>query len=207
MTSDPITISTATQLPEARKILNEYQIRNLPVIDRDKKLIGIVTDRDLRSAYPSTVISKAEAGLAFDQVEKTTVEEIMTRSCTTMTLDSTLDDALIIFDREKVGGIPVVSEDGTILGIFSIFDLISAYRKLFGVMKEDSLLIGVEDDGRANILSDLISLLERNNISLSRLIRLEDKRHSDKIFMRISGAEPVAIYNLLKSEGFEVFLS
>jgi len=55
MTSDPITISSATLLPEARQILNEYQIRHLPVIDSERRLIGIITDRDLRSAYPSSV--------------------------------------------------------------------------------------------------------------------------------------------------------
>ncbi len=202
MTSDPITISSATLLPEARQILNEYQIRHLPVIDRERRLIGIITDRDLRSAYPSSVTPKSNALLTYAQVEKTSVEDIMTTSCSTLSPDASLDDALIIFDRDKVGGIPVVSEEEVVLGIFSLLDLTAAYRKLFGVAEEGSILIGIEDDGRENILSTLVTLLEYNNIPLTRLIRLSEKKKVAKIFMRINSLRPVEVFKLLKSKGF-----
>lgn len=202
MTSDPITISTNIFLPEARRILNENHIRHLPVVDRENKLIGIVSDRDLRSAYPSSVTSNGEKLLAFEQVEKTTVEDMMTTSCSTLSPDATLDDALIIFDRDKVGGIPVVSEENVILGIFSILDLTAAYRKLFGVAEEGSILVGVEDDDRDNILSEIVILLEKNGISLTRLIRLVEKNEVTKIFMRINSHRPLEVYKLLRSKGF-----
>ncbi|MCK5515339.1 MAG: CBS domain-containing protein, partial [Desulfobulbaceae bacterium] len=47
MTSDPITISSEILLPEARLLLNEYDFRHLPVVDEKRRLIGIITDRDL----------------------------------------------------------------------------------------------------------------------------------------------------------------
>lgn len=204
MTSDPITISSATLLPEARQILNEYHIRHLPVIDGERKLIGIITDRDLRSAYPSSVTSKPEAILAFEQVEKTTVEDIMTSTCSALTPDASLDDALIIFDREKVGGIPVISEEGVVIGMFSLLDLTAAYRKLFGVSDEGSILIGIEDDGRENVLSDLLGVLDRNNIPLTRLIRLKTDNGEAKIYMRVNSLNPVDVFKLLKSNRFAV---
>ena len=205
MTSDPITISSAVVLPEARRMLNEYHIRHLPVVDRERKLIGIVSDRDLRSAYPSSVTSRGEKNLAFEQVEKTTVADVMTSSCSTLSPDATLDDALIIFDRDKVGGIPVVSEENVVIGIFSILDLTTAYRKLFGVAEEGSILVGVEDDDRDNILSEIVLLLEQNGILLTRLIRLVEKNGNTKIFMRINSLKPVKVYKLLRSRGF-IFL-
>jgi acetoin utilization protein AcuB len=205
MTSDPITISSGVLLPEARQILNEYLIRHLPVVDGENKLIGIVSDRDLRSAYPSSVKSREEKQLAFEQVEKTTVADMMTTSCSTLSPDATLDDALIILDRDKVGGIPVVSEDNTVLGMFSILDLTAAYRKLFGVAEEGSILIGIEDDDRDNILSEIVLLLEQNGISLTRLIRLVEKNAATKIFMRINSQKPVVVYKLLRTRGF-IFL-
>lgn len=186
-------------------MLNEYHIRHLPVVDQERKLIGIVSDRDLRSAYPSSVTSRGEKNLAFEQVEKTTVADVMTTSCSTLSPDATLDDALIIFDRDKVGGIPVVSEENVILGIFSILDLTAAYRKLFGVVDEGSILVGVEDDDRDNILSEIVLLLEQNGIVLTRLIRLVEKNRVTKIFMRINSLQPVKVYKLLRSRGF-IFL-
>ncbi len=202
MTSDPITISSAVFLPEARRILNQYHIRHLPVVDGENRLVGIVTDRDLRSAYPSSVTSREEKLLAFEQVEKTMVVDMMTTTCSTLSPDATLDDALIIFDRDKVGGIPVVSEDNVVLGIFSLLDLTSAYRKLFGVAEAGSMLIGIEDDERDNILSEIVLLLEQNGIMLTRLIRLVEKDEVTKIYMRINSQKPSEVYKLLRSKGF-----
>jgi len=202
MTSDPITVSPDTLLPEARLILNEHCIRHLPVVDRQRRLVGIVSDRDLRSAYPSSVTSNREKMLSYEQVEKATVADMMTTSCSTLTVDASLDDALLIFDQEKIGVIPVVSEDNEVLGIFSLLDMTTAYRKLFGVAEKGSILVGIEDDDRENILSEIIILLEGKGILLTRLVRLFEKGQATKIFMRINCRKPVEVYKLFRSRGF-----
>ncbi len=202
MTSDPITVSPETLLPEARRMLNEHRIRHLPVVDRQKKLIGIVSDRDLRSAYPSSVSSNREKMLSYEQVERATVADMMTTSCSTLSIEASLDDALLLFDEEKIGVIPVVSEDNVVVGIFSLLDLITAYRKLFGVAEKGSVLVGIEDDERENILSDIVTMLDRNGILLTRLIRLSEKDRATKIFMRISSRKPAEVFKLFRSRGF-----
>ncbi len=204
MTPDPITVSSDMLLPEARRILNTFNIRHLPVVDRQKKLIGIITDRDLRSAYPSSVSLKHDQIMAFAQVEKTTVADIMTTTCSALSADASLDDALLLFDREKIGGIPILSDEGVVLGFFSILDLIAAYRKLFGMTERGSVLLGVEDDGRVNILSDIVTLLEKNGIILTRLIRLEESEDAAKIYMRINSERPEDVCDLLKMRGFSL---
>ncbi len=206
MTSDPITISSEIFLPEARMLLNEYDFRHLPVVDGERKLIGIITDRDLRSAYPSSVTGKSERMLIYGQVEKTTVADIMTTSCSTLRLEATLDDALLIFDRDKVGGIPVVTDMGVVVGMFSMRDLMAAYRKLFGVEDKGSLLVGIEDDGRDNIMSKIVLLLEENSISLTRLIRLRKRKEGSQIYMRINTLKPSLVRKLLVSNGFSPFV-
>lgn len=204
MTSDPITVAPDLLLPEARRLLNEYQIRHLPVIDAEQRLIGIVSDRDLRSAYPSSVKSRSEKILAFEQVEKTSVADIMTTACSTLGPDASLDDALAIFDSDKVGGIPVLSEAGVVIGLFSLLDLTAAYHKLFGVGEEGSLLISIDDDGRENILSELVLLMEESNIPLSRIIRLQEKHDSGKVYMCVISTKPVEVYKILRSKGFVI---
>jgi len=204
MTPDPITISSEVFLPEARQLLNECYFRHLPVVDEKRRLIGIITDRDLRSAYPSSVTSKSERMLIYGKVEKTKVADIMTTTCSTLGLDATLDDALLIFDRDKVGGIPVVSEEAVVVGMFSVRDLTAAYRKLFGVEEKGSLLVGIEDDGRENIMSEIVILLEQNFIPLTRLIRMGNREEDGKIYMRINTQKPKKILNLLKKNGFEL---
>ena len=146
MTASPITVSGLTSLPEARQILSQYQIRHLPVIDKFGKLVGILSDRDLRSAYPSSVASKEQAILAFDHVQRSTVADIMTTTCSTLSIDARLDDALHIFERDKVGAIPVLDDDGKVLGLFSLLDLTSAYGQLFGVEEGGTLYFVIKDE-------------------------------------------------------------
>ena len=202
MTPDPITISSETFLPEARQILNEYHFRHLPVVDGGRKLLGIITDRDLRSAYPSSVVCKSGRMLTYEQVEKTKVAEIMTTSCATLRIDATIDDALMVFDMKNVGGIPVLSEEDVVLGIFSLRDLTAAYMKLFGISDKGSVLIGIEDDGREGIMGKIVTLLEENAIPLTRLIRMKKNREEANIFMRINTQNPNLVYKLLARNGF-----
>lgn len=206
MTSDPITIAPTTLLPEARRILGLYQIRHLPVVDGQGRLIGIVSDRDLRSAYPSTVLSKAETVLAYEHVEKTEVAEIMATACATLTAEASIDDALVLFDRDKIGGIPVVSEENVVIGFFSLLDLTAAYRKLFGVAEEGSVLVGIVDDGRSDLLSALVTLLEQNGVVLTRLIRLAEKRDEARVFLRMTTKRPAEVCRLLRSGGFKLLV-
>jgi acetoin utilization protein AcuB len=202
MTSDPITAAPELLLPEARRLLNENDIRHLPVVDGEKRLIGIVSDRDLRSAYPSSVMSRSEKILTFEQVEKTTVADIMTTDCSTLELDATLDDALVIFDSGKIGVIPVVNESGTIVGIFSLMDLNAAYHSLFGIAEPGSVLIGIKDDGRDNMFSEIALLLEQNNIALTSILRGKEKKDRGKIYVRIVSAKPFEARKILKHHGF-----
>ncbi len=206
MTPDPITISSEILLPEARLLLNEYDFRHLPVVDEKRRLIGIITDRDLRSAYPSSVTVESERMLIYRKVEKTKVADIMTTSCSTLRLEATLDDALLIFDRDKVGGIPVVTDRDVVVGMFSMRDLMTAYRKLFGVDDKGSLLVGIEDDGRETIMSEIVVMFEENSISLTRLIRLKQGREGAQIYMRINTRNPGLVRKLLVRSGFNIFV-
>ncbi len=138
MTKDPITISPAMNLPEARALLNDYLFRHLPVVDEQGTLVGMLTDRDLRSAYPSSVLSDSESRLVYERVEKTEVAEIMSTDCVSLAPDSTLDDALYLFEQDQLGALPVL-EDGQVVGIFSIRDLTAAYKTSFGVGEKGAL--------------------------------------------------------------------
>lgn len=203
MTPDPITVSPAMLLPEARALLNEYHFRHLPVVDEYCKLLGILTDRDLRSAYPSSVISDSERRLVYERVEKTAVSEIMTTECVSLNVDSTLDDALFLFDRDQPGALPVLDGE-RVIGIFSIRDLNAAYKTLFGVGEKGAVLIGIEDDGSPTIMTRLVTLLEKETIPFSRVLRIFDKEEGDTIFIRINTFKIAAVLELLELNGFSI---
>lgn len=199
MTPDPLTITADVALPEARKILDTFRFRHLPVVDAEKNLVGIITDRDLRSAYPSSVMSDDERAQGFEKLAQIPVSNIMTVDCVTISPLATLDDALILFDRTKVGGLPVVNEDGRVCGMFSIRDLTAAYKQLFGVSDKGSVLIGIADNGEPGIMSKIVNILEENGISFTRLIRMEETDGSAKIYLRINTFRLSSVHKLLQS--------
>ncbi len=203
MTPDPITVSPAMLLPEARALLNDYHFRHLPVVDEEGGLVGILTDRDLRSAYPSSVITDSERRLVYESVEKTSVSEIMSTECVTLNTDSTLDDALFLFDRDQPGALPVVA-DGKVVGIFSIRDLNAAYKTLFGVGEKGAVLIGLHDDASPTIMTRIVTLLEKEKIPFSRVLRIFDKQVGDTIYLRINTFKIAAVLELLEENEFVV---
>jgi len=200
MIKEPLTATSDLPLPEARRLLNENHFRHLPVVDDQGKLVGMITDRDLRSAYPSSVLTESERVAAYERVEKATVADIMSVDCIGLTPDSTLDDALLLFDRKGVGALPVL-EDGLVVGIFSSRDLLAAYKELFGVGEKGSVLLGIEDDGQKGLMTHIVTLLEQHEIPFTRLLRIKDVEHGDRIYLRLNTYRIASVINLLREAG------
>ncbi len=203
MTADPLTITADTLIVEARRLLDDNHFRHLPVVDENQKLIGVVTDRDLRSAYPSSLLDDDARERAYAALENTRVSEIMSTNCSCVSIEASLDDALLVFDRDKVGALPVVTEDDVVIGIFSMRDLTAAYKKLFGATEKGSSLIAVLDESKTNnSLSRIATLLEENDIQCTRLIKIGNETGFDRIYMRVSSFKVGNVYKYLQDSGF-----
>ncbi|MBT8330125.1 MAG: CBS domain-containing protein [Desulfofustis sp.] len=203
MTADPLTITADVLIPEARRLLDDNHFRHLPVVDEDKKLIGVITDRDLRSAFPSTVVDDETYRKIFATVAATAVSKIMSTNCSCVSIEATLDDALLVFDRDKVGALPVVTEDDVVIGIFSMRDLTAAYKKLFGSAESGSSLIAVLDEAKShNSLSRIASILEENDVRCTRLIKIGQKSGFDRIYMRVESSKVGNVHKHLQDSGF-----
>lgn len=204
MNPSPVTIPSETAIPKARDLLRSYSFRHLPVVDDHGKLIGMVTDRDLRSAYPSSVLTEEKIGKSLLDLAKTPVSTIMSRSLFTLTPSSTIDDGLILLDRERIGALPVLDEEGKVVGIFSVRDLMKAYRKLFGLGERGSAMIVIEDDGNRHPLTRIAKVLERHDLRFTRLIRKEKDTETDKatIYVRVNTCNLSAVRSALKEAGF-----
>jgi acetoin utilization protein AcuB len=205
MTKEPQTATPAMLLPEARHLLNENHFRHLPVVDNDNHLVGMITDRDLRSAFPSSMLTESERLQAYERVEKATVADIMSTECISLTPESTLDDALLLFDRDGVGALPVL-EDGRLVGIFSSRDLLAAYKELFGVGEKGSVLLGIEDDGQIGLIIKIVTLLEQHEIPFTRLLRNHDAENGDRIYLRVNTYKIASVVNLLREAGIRLAL-
>jgi len=146
MTSKVITINRDAGLDEARKRMEDNNIRHLPVVEEDNTLIGIITDRDIRSALPSVFSTCLNNPEEMQRIAGLKVEDVMTKDPITISPMNTLEDALMMMHKMRKGAFPVVDQHGKLTGIISTRDLIRAFINVLGMEIPGTLLcIEVED--------------------------------------------------------------
>ena len=123
MSEDPLTVSPTETVGQAEELMYENRYRQLPVV-RDKQLMGIVTDRDVRSFLTESVLSEPKAREA---ALNTKVEEIMTRKPMTLAPDDEIEVAIELLINEKFGAAPVVDDSEGLVGIVSYVDLLRCF--------------------------------------------------------------------------------
>lgn len=208
MSSSPVVINQDLPIPEVNEILQKHHFRHLPVVDSDSRLIGMVTDRDIRSAYPSSIMDEDRRQHCLVDLTTRPVREIMSKAFACIGLSSTLDDALYLLDRHGIGALPVLDDEEHVVGIFSIRDLMKAYRKLFGLGERGSTMIVLKDDGKAKPLTRIADALEDHEIKVTRLVRTEpeDEHSPGLIYLRVNTYNISAVHAALGKAGFKAML-
>jgi acetoin utilization protein AcuB len=121
MTETVLAVETFDSIAVARQLMAKHRINQLPVMD-DGRLIGIVTDRDIRDAYPtSMMIDRAEEIDRF--AEKITVEEVMTHDVFVVRPETPLATAVNLLRRHRIGSLPVL-KNGKLAGIITRSDIL-----------------------------------------------------------------------------------
>jgi len=156
MNKDVITIEEKDSMQDAIKLLKEHDIRMLPVT-RKGKLVGIVTDRDLKraSASDATLLEIHELIYVLSRIK---VKEIMTKNPITVPFDYTVEETAEILLTHKISGAPVVDHDGKLVGTITQSDIFKVLVSLTGLSKRGiSFSFMVEDrSGSIKEVTDII---------------------------------------------------
>ena len=133
MTRKVITVDQEAGIFDAQQLLAKNNIRHLPIVDKDRRLIGIITDRDIRSALPYHALNEPCSEEEKERVSKYKVKDIMTKDPISISPTYTIQDALLLIQNSKVGALPVVDEDHKLTGIISVRDLLRAFINVLGI--------------------------------------------------------------------------
>jgi len=140
MTQKVITTGSEASVFDAYEKMSQNRIRHLPIIDADGRLIGIVTDRDIRSALPYSMIKDPARTAETEKVKDLKVKDIMTTDPKTIGPHHTIQDALVLIQELRVGALPVVDKEGKLKGILSVRDLLRAFINVLGFGQPGTLL-------------------------------------------------------------------
>ena len=143
MTSDVVTLRPDQLVADAAELMEEHNVRHLPVLDEDDCLVGIVTDSDIREAeIAGSVLSSYEPQA---DTKWLTVADIMTPDVVTIDLDATVGQLAVTLIENKVGGVPVVKPDPSV----------PKRRRLAGIVTETDIFTMIADAwlGRSEVAS------------------------------------------------------
>jgi acetoin utilization protein AcuB len=156
MSKNIITIDVDDSMQDAIKLLKEHKIRMLPVL-KNGKLVGIVTDRDLKRASASDATSLDIHELLY-LISKIKVKDIMTKDPITVPLDFTVEETAEVLLNNRISGVPVVDHGGNIVGTITQTDLFRVLISLTGVGKR-GIQIAVQIDDKPGSIKEVADII------------------------------------------------
>lgn len=209
MTRDPIAVTPETSMMRAAKTIKDKAVHMLPVVDAEGRVVGVVTDRDLKEASPSkaTTLDVHELYYLLSEVK---VKDIMTSKVYTLTPEDTVERAAVLMRDKRIGGLPVVEADNRLVGVITESDVLDVLIKITGVLhggfqigfalsnQQGSLLVLIEDLARlgCRVMSVLTAFESEEASQRHVFIRVKDM---DKSVQKKVLEELAARYTVLFS--------
>ena len=123
MTEDPTTVSMNSTLHRAILLLQTLDVRHLPVVDEEGSLVGMLSDRDVRGlAFPELL--RAEYLGTIQTALDAPVSSVMSSDVISVDVEADAGEIIDVMLDQKVGAVPVVDADGTLVGIVSYVDIL-----------------------------------------------------------------------------------
>ncbi|MBW2431866.1 MAG: CBS domain-containing protein [Deltaproteobacteria bacterium] len=167
MTRKVITVDQEASIFDAQDLMSDNSIRHLPILDHNRQLIGIVTDRDIRSALPYRFFDKTPGEK--EKIAAIKVKDIMTRDPITISPAFTIQDALLLIQNSRVGALPVVDDDYRLKGIISVRDLLRAFINVLGIGEPGTLLCVLVEE-KIGQLKKIVDAVTEENISFGSVL-------------------------------------
>jgi len=130
MSTPAVTVRANTPFQDALKLMRDRQFRRLPVVSKKGKLVGIVSERDLLHAAPSSATSLSVWEVQY-LLAKLQIKKIMTKDVITTTPDAPVEDAARMMVTHKIGGLPVVDGHNVVVGVITETDIFETFVEMF----------------------------------------------------------------------------
>lgn len=201
MTACPTTVSSATTIVDALQIMRSNKFRRLPVVDNGK-LVGIVTDRDLKEVSPSPATSLSIFEINY-LLAKMQVKDIMTRKVLTINVAATIEEAALVMYNCKIGGLIVVDDTGAVVGILTETDVFKAFVDAMGLPQGKTRLSLIVPD-RLGVVNDISGVFKEQGVSIGSFVSFPTGDGQYEIVIRADINDTKALTDRLAALGYPV---
>lgn len=202
MMRNPVSVDENDSMKKAMDLLKERDIRHLPVLKDGEKLVGIVTERDIKQASPSpaTALEIREIYYLLDKVK---VKQIMTRRPYTISSTAPIEEAALIMREKRIGCLPVV-DGGKLVGILTETDILDAFIEAMGV-SGPGYRVELALPNRPGMLFEVLKLLKDFDANIVSVATApHDEADRKVLILRIEAKNYKVLKAAIKKTGYEI---
>jgi acetoin utilization protein AcuB len=202
MTPSPITATEDTSFEEALHMMKEKKIRRLPIVTKSGHITGIVVQKDLFSASPSTATSLSVFEVHY-LLSKLKMKDVMTRRVVSVGDDCPLEEAARIMVDYKIGCLPI-TKDGKLVGIITETDIFKTFVEIMGG-REKGLRLTLDVTERKGELAAVAGEIAKHNGNIISVATFSGRNCSDRIItVKVTGAPKELLIKDLEAHGVKV---
>ena len=203
MTKHPVSVPADATIQQADRLMKKNKFHRMLVVENGK-LIGYFSDRDIMRVAPSpaTTLSKFEIRSLLDKI---CVRDIMHEKVITVSEGATLEEAALIMYNNKVGGLPVISEVGALVGIITATDILKTFIEVMGLPGGGKTRLTLDVDNKVGVMADITKIFADNGINIDSFITCKQKDNRYELVVRLDDHKSLEdVKKLLNSRGYKL---
>ena len=201
MAKNPVTVTPDTTVDEAALLMKKNHFRRLPVVE-DGQLVGFLNDKDIMRVAPSpaTTLSKYEIT---SLLAKMCIRDIMQKEVISVNEDATIEEAALLMCNHKIGGLPVVSSVGAVVGVITETDIFKTFVDVMG-LRAGTTRLTIETDDKVGVVYELSSVFADHGLSIDSLVTCRQPNGKYEIVIRGDIPDPGTIKQEIEATGYHV---
>ncbi|TGE34011.1 CBS and ACT domain-containing protein [Desulfosporosinus sp. Sb-LF] len=200
MTSQVFTVGPEESIADTMALMREKKINRMPVIEKGK-LVGFVTDGDLREVSPSPATTLSIFELNY-LIAKTPIREVAVKKVVTCHPDTKIEDAALLMREHEVGGLPVIDE-GKLVGIITGSDILDAFLDIMGFRSPGERVV-IETKDETGVILDLASTIKKFDVNIASFAVYHLRDNQVQILARLQGEQVAEVEAALKEKGYRL---
>ena len=194
MAKNPVTVTPDTPVDEAASAMKKGHFRRLPVVENGK-LVGFLSDKDIMRVAPRY---EARSLLA-----KLKIRDIMSKEVISVNEDATIEEAALIMYNHKIGGLPVVSSVGAVVGVITETDIFKTFVDVMG-LQEGKTRLTLLVDNKVGVVYDIAGIFTECGLSIDSLVTCRQPYGKYEIVVRGNIPNVDEISEKIKAKGYEI---
>ena len=193
MTINPVTTTPDMGVFEAFELMKNEGVQRLPVLDNDGNLVGIISEKNITSAAADRKVSIVEFALLLSKIK---VGDVMTKEVITVSVDDPVELAARKMSDNDISILPVVDNDGKLVGVVSRSDLFRLLLELFGT-RHYGIRVTFRIKDQKGVIAKLAIALEKIGANIVSIGNLDSDQGYSTIIMKINGVDESLIKDTL----------